>query len=804
MRHPLVIVVVCYLAGLLLAGQFNLPLASLIAAGLGLALIAALFQSTRRWSLPLLIVFAGWANLTAHQQIISPQDLRLTFGTEPEDVVVRGRLLETPSVRMYLRDEEESYRTLAVLEVTSVQRQDKWLPAKGRMMTLTGGSLEDLLHAGTEAEVRGIVSAPPLPTAPGLFNYRAYLANQGIWYQLRVSSTNDWRPLNHTEPPFSTHFIRWAQATLSRGLPTGDQSLQLLLSMTLGWRTGITNEVYAPFMQTGTMHIFAISGLHIALIAGILVALLRGVRVSRQWCGLVVIPLIWFYTGATGWQPSAIRSTLMMSLIIGGWSLNRPCDLLNSLAAAALVILLWQPEQLFQAGFQLSFFVVLSIALLTPPLQKRFDQWVAHDPLLPEEALPRWRRWLEPAARWLTLSFATSLAAWLGSLPLTMYYFHLFSPVTLLANLVVVPMSSASLASALGSLLCGGWLPWVGELFNHSAWFWMRSMVAVSEHTAQWPGAFWYVQAPGPLDFVVYYSVLLVVLSGVLWQPGRRRWLGVLAVAVVTFYVGKAWLTPPEVRLTVLPLQGGSATFLEDGRTDQRLLLDCGNTNSASFTTVPFLRARGVNRLEELVLTHGDLKCVGGTEYVREQLGIERLVTSPVRFRSRVYRELVADADANDARRLISAGDTLGPWQVLHPQATNHFPQADDNALVLRAEFHGTRVLWLSDLGNLGQDALASRETNLTADIVIAGLPDRSSALTYAFLKTLRPQLVIVMDSEYPAPRRASTDLTERLDRAEAPYLLTRRTGPLEVCIRPNGWEVRNPEGRVWPRPQAP
>src|SRR5688572_30032220 len=121
--------------------------------------------------------------------------------------------------------------------------------------------------------------------------------------------------------------------------------------MLLGWQTALTAEVSEPFMRSGTMHIFAISGLHIALIAGIFVALLRALTVPRVACGLIVVPIIWFYTGATGWQPSAIRSAVMMSVIILGWSLKRPTDLLNSLAMAACVILEWQPEQLFQPGF---------------------------------------------------------------------------------------------------------------------------------------------------------------------------------------------------------------------------------------------------------------------------------------------------------------------------------------------------------------------------------------------------------------------------------------------------------------------
>src|ERR1044071_3802729 len=174
------------------------------------------------------------------------------------------------------------------------------------------------------------------------------------------------------------------------------------------------------------MHIFAISGLHIVLISGVLVAVLRVLQIPRGWCGWAVLPLIWFYTAATGWQPSAIRSTIMMSIIIVGWALRRPSNLLNSLAGAGFIILLWDPQQLFQAGFQLSFFVVLSIALLLPPIERVRRRLLRSDPMLPESLRPGWRRRLDRPLRYVTSSLATSLAAWLGSLPLIAWYFHLF------------------------------------------------------------------------------------------------------------------------------------------------------------------------------------------------------------------------------------------------------------------------------------------------------------------------------------------------------------------------------------------
>src|SRR4029078_35911 len=101
-------------------------------------------------------------------------------------------------------------------------------------------------------------------------------------------------------PPLSERFLAWAQRTLACGLPEQDESLELTWGMTLGSKTALTGEVSEPFMRSGTMHIFAISGLHIALIAGILVALLRVMQIPRAWRGWLVVPFIWFYTAATG------------------------------------------------------------------------------------------------------------------------------------------------------------------------------------------------------------------------------------------------------------------------------------------------------------------------------------------------------------------------------------------------------------------------------------------------------------------------------------------------------------------------
>ncbi len=795
MKRPLLPVALFYTGGLLLAMAAQPPVVWLFTASFCLLIPAVIFSKIRMPLFWPLLVVVGWTNMVNRTAIISPQDIRIVAGNEPTIATVHGTLLETPSLRMRERGNEEFYRTLVQLNVAKISLKDSQQTATGKIIVTSKGALPFEFYAGRDVEITGVLTPPQTPIAPGLFDYRIYLERQGVYYQLKANSLSDCRIVDsntNNTPPLSDRFLNWAQQTLARGLPTEDEPLQLMWAMTLGWKTALTGEVNEPFMRSGTMHIFAISGLHIALIAAILVALMRIIRVPRAWCGVVVIPLIWFYTGATGWQSSAIRSTIMMTIIIGGWSLHRPSDLINSLAAAGFAILLWDPQQLFQAGFQLSFFVVLSIALFMPPLEKIRDRLLAIDPLLAPEVIPKWKRDLRALSRVVLTSIVTSLAAWLGSLPLTAYYFHIFSPVTLLANLVVVPMSSITLMCNLGSLLCGDLLPWLTELFNHCGWAWMLAMIKVSRWCTELPGAFLYVPAPAAITFVLYYAVLVGSMSGWLWKAEQRRRTFAALLLVFAFYVWQYKQSRNETSLTVLPLNGGHAVHLDAPGWSDDWLIDCGNTNSVEFITRPYLRGRGVNKVPRLMLTHGDLRHVGGIYDLDKEFAIGEVIASSFRFRSVAYRRIFSEMQrAPNRLRTVHRSDIVGPWQVLHPTASDNATQADDGALVTTGEFNGTRILLLSDLGRTGQNFLFDRTPDLRADIVITGIPTQSEPINDALLDAIKPRLIIVADPEVPATERAKIQLQDRLALRNVQVLYTRLTGAITILLTPTGCTVQ-------------
>ena len=791
-KRPLIPVALAYLGGLLLANFTEASLPALFFVALAFGIIALVSARLRPFLLLPFIFFAGWANLNSRTAVLSPHDLRNLIGDRHELVQVRATLAETPSRRVFERHAKESWHTLALVNISAIRiKHGAWQPAIGSVMTTTAGVLPGNLFDGRTVLITGVLGEPPGPLADGLFDYRTCLRRQGIYHQLKIESDHDWEitgpPMN---PPLAARFSDWAQTVLARGLPAEDEALRLQWAMVLGWKTALTDEVSEPFMRSGTMHIFAISGLHIALIAGILVALFRLLNVPRAACGVAVIPLIWFYTAATGWQPSAIRSTVMMTIIITGWSLQRPSDLLNSLCAAACIILVWDPQQLFQASFQLSFFVVLSIALLMPALEKWQNKIFRTDPLLPRELRPRWQRRLGWAINAISTSLATSLAAFLGSMPIIAFYFHLFTPVSLFANLLIVPVSGLALMCGLGSVVAGDWFPRATEMFNHSGWFFMSLMVQLSEWATALPGGYVYITAPGLTLFFLYYLALLTIFNGWLARPRLRWWCGTGIVLLSVCWGVERWHDRALTEVTVLPLNGGHAIFINAPGHENDWLINCGDDSSVDFDLKPFLRAQGVNRLAHVILTHHDQRMTGGAETLDQLFHVRQFITG--RTHLPATRSFRARLEHPPSRwQTVMSGDPLDAWEVLHPDARDKFPQSDDHALVLRREINGLRLLLLSDLGVPGQNALLARHADLRADIVVTGLPKEGEPLSHALLAAIQPRLIIVADSAHPATRRAGQALRARLSADPIPVIFTHDTGATTLALRPGKSEVR-------------
>ncbi|MCX6914871.1 MAG: DUF4131 domain-containing protein, partial [Verrucomicrobia bacterium] len=268
MKRPLVPVALLYASGILIALLIPVPPLPLLVSSLSLAVLTLAWPRARLVALGTLIVLTGWTNHALRTAIISPHDLRRILGEQPEIVTLRGMLSETPTQRVYERNQEESWRTMSRIDVTALRRnRQHWQPAAGRVAVTTLGILSTNCFVGQEVEITGVAGPPRVAVAEGMFDYRAYLKQQGIYYQLQAAGEPDWRIIaSPSMPPLADRFREWARGALALCLPAEDESLRLEWALTLGWKTALTEEVSEPFVQAATYHIFAVDGLRMAII----------------------------------------------------------------------------------------------------------------------------------------------------------------------------------------------------------------------------------------------------------------------------------------------------------------------------------------------------------------------------------------------------------------------------------------------------------------------------------------------------------------------------------------------------------
>src|SRR5712692_3659797 len=442
------------------------------------------------------------------------------LGERPRAVEANGLIVSEPKIA------SNGFATF-LLKLKSIDFESKNQPTSATWLIRWRGEPQ----FGNECKFLGIAEPIPPPRNPGEFDMRSYLARRDVHRSLFVRYPEEGVLVRHRG---GNPILRaaqksraWMQSALCRGLNDSPDVQNFISGIVLGLRHQSPEDIEEPFQQTGTLHLFAVAGLHVGIVARLLWILAIVAQLARKWATAFIIPLLLFYAAATGLHISSIRAAVMSSILFGGFFFERKAFVANSLAAAAFFLLCWNTNELFSAGFQLSFAVVGAIVLFADPLFRRLQRWTSPDPFLPRSLLRGPRRWMHSGFEWLCRGASVSLAAWLGSLPLILWYFHLVTPISLFANLIVVPIAFFILAIALLSILTAPVLSWVALVFNNANWFWAQLVLGIVQLFAQIPGGHFYIEQPHwPEKLTAKITVLdLGAGAAVHLRTGDADWL---------------------------------------------------------------------------------------------------------------------------------------------------------------------------------------------------------------------------------------------------------------------------------------
>lgn len=798
MKTPLLPIALAYAAGLGWSRHYSPPLVLLLALAGG-ALAVCVFRRARSdallWGLGFLL---GAASLTARQETISPGDLRLVLEGRPALGVLRGEVLRDAEPRLATRGDTTETHWQTVVQADRLVLAGATQTVSGRVLVrFPDPEMAGKTRRGARLEARGVLSTPRGAEAPGLPDYRAILARRGIHHILTMEPADSWTARRIPDGALDRlpeRFAAWARGILAMGIPEGKTS-GLTQTMLLGWTIPMEGESLEELRRTGTLHIFAISGLHVTFIAAILATVALPLGLERRWLGAAVIPLVWFYTAATGWQPSAIRAAIMISLVLLGKMLLRPLNLTNSLAASAWLILIWDPGQLFQPGFQLSFTVVAAIILCARFCEPAIAGWLGTDPLLPASLIPPAQLRRLRLFQGFAMNTAIGVGCWIGSAPLIAGEFHMVSFAGLWVNLLAVPATSVVLLCGMASLLLGAIHPLLATPGNALGWLFMELTARLVEWAATLPGTFAWV-GPFPTAWLAaFYGLLLAAL----FEFWRHRWslavVGLFLLSTCGWAVWEGATARKQWEITVLPWRG-NPIWIDPPSKRHRLLVDTSTQTIAAGKLTDYLHHQGITRVGAALLTHGDVAHVGGLGVVREGFGVPRVFTSFIPGRSGPYRQVIKSLANDPGWETVRRGDLLYGWEVLHPDVVEtDLSRADDVAIVLRRRIHGVSILLLGDLGEEGQRRLLEREPGIQADVVVASMPAQGEPLLQELLAQLQPRLVVMATAEFPARDQGPTRLRERLRDSGIPTLYTSDQGAVRMVLSERGAEAKPMDG---------
>ncbi|MBI4318283.1 MAG: DNA internalization-related competence protein ComEC/Rec2 [Chloroflexi bacterium] len=761
-----------WLIGIYLGSLVSLtPEASVISGSMA-GLVAILVRREPALRLGLFCVAALLIGSVRYQLAIpTVDDAALQYYNGQGTVQVRGVVNSDPE----LRDK----RLSVVVEAEQASIDGQWRDLKGSMLVY----LPRLSHLayGDTLELTGRLESPPVFDD---FDYRGYLARQGIhstmaYPRVRVLGNQGVAPLS---------WIYAFRKRLSQALDTAltEPQASLAKGILLGIRTSMPQPLLDAFSRTNTTHILAISGWNISLVVSFL-CLVGGKLLGRRQMLAFAVGGILLYTTLIGPQPSVVRAAIMGTLLVAASYLGRPSDAIAWLAIAATGMTALNPLLLWDVGFQLSFVATAGLALLAPTFQSRLS-------FLPT---------------WLNESLSATFAAQLATVPVLASTFGQFSPVTFVANLLVMPaMLPIMLLSALASVVGLIWTP-LGYLPASLDWLFLSYMIGVVEYTASLPLASIAIAGFSFVLFVPYYAALAFLFLALrplpISAPRPQNLTRAVpfgrVILVLALLVALAWATVftmprDELRISFIDVDQGDAILIETP-SRQRILVDGGPGASAVMSYVGRRVPYWDRSIDLVALTHANEDHLAGLVEVLERMEVRQVLEPGLPSNSLTYRrwlELIRVKNIRTTKARAGQEVDLGQGiklQVLHPSPQTVRDIETDlnaNSVVLRLVAGATSLLLTGDANETAQRELLGSGQELASTILKVPHHGSRDGLIDSFLTAVDPRAAVISVGKNNTFRHPAPETLAKLK--DVRVYRTDENGSVEVTVRSEGYTV--------------
>lgn len=750
MRSPFLPIAVAFILGILFSNSFCPHLIhTFIASAILIILILLLYFKSKIFLsfLSSIIVFFlfGCIAFIINQEILSSNQL-LNLWKEKKNtelnqpVEIYGVINKSPEIRWY--------HLYLIIELDKIVTPSECYKINGGIslkVNLWSQHFANFYHFEYGDYIRTIVHLyePHNYMNEGCFDYKNYLARQKIYLVGSIESPLLIEVLKKREADAIQLLCQKIRNNLSgridyyfstwKGQLT--QEGAFIKSITLGERGKLSSDFRSELLKAGTFHILAISGLHIVIISYFLYYFLSFLRISERLSCIIIIIFVIFYALFTGARIPVLRAMIMTTIYLLGRLLSQESNMLNSLCLACLVILIYKPDQLFDAGFQLSFASTLFIILLAPKLISLLRPW----PLKLGEI------------------FAITLAAQIGLIPILIYHFHRISLIAPISNLMTFPLIWLAIILGFFFIISSFSLPEIAEVIAITSQYLIKAFYYLLKYLNNIPYS--HQRIPTPFLWLIvfyYFSLILFIVYGYKKKFGKIS----LAAWLITLLLLIIFPFPPHVMpyltVTFLDVGRGDSILIEFPGREKMLVDGGGSARNISYigenVVSPYLWHKRIKQLDIVALSHAHVDHLGGLLAIIDNFNINEIWQGNPPRNNWLYEQFIRKTRVHKIKTVsLFKGycTTIHgvKIEVLNPSKKRPVPaeEINNDSLVFMLTYGRHKILLTADIEAEAEKELVKQYgSQLQCFVLKASHHASATSNTDEFLAAANPKIFII------------------------------------------------------------
>lgn len=623
---------------------------------------------------------------------------------------------------------------------------------------------------GDKLLMKGCLEKFETPDNPGEFNSEKYYASQNIFYRLDLKDIQVIKPCDS----FFLNIIFKIKELLEDSYKNiSDEDISgVCISMVLGDKSELSDELKNLFQDNGISHILAISGLHVSIIGMTFYKILRRLGISFQISAGLGMLLMVSYGIMTGNSVSSIRAIVMFGLTVYAEVLGRTYDSISALCLSAIIIMVKYPYIIFNSGFLLSFGAVIGIIFVCPALKEMF-----------------------PVKNRIINSLLVSISVNLITIPIIMTTYYEIPVYSVFLNIIIVPLMTILMAGAIMGGIAGIFCRPLGIFLIGPTVFIIRLYDFICKIALKLPYADYITGSPSTRQIFIYYILLCIMILCIKFMGKKisRISLLFLAAAVCSLFIR----IKKGMEIVMLSVGQGDCMYISYGKYD--ILIDGGSTSEKSvgkYTILPFLKFKGVSGLDYVILTHPDWDHYSGlVEIMKDNsISINKYIMADINNPDESYNNLydIAETYCGDICT-VKAGDIIidddFTVKCIHPSADYKYSSANDYSVTLLISYRDFDMITTGDLENAGEESIIFNEMAEDVEVLKCGHHGSSSSTSEKWLNLLKPEITLIScgrDNIYGHPHQ---ETLKKLQDVGSRYYISHETGA--VTIWTNGKEIR-------------